>query len=415
MCEPGGSSATATLGGGRGRVVHSVVGPFSTPGLTNGTALQSYARDVTRRPDLVWRDAALPALLAVLGVVEMASLDLPGWTYGALLEVLACGLLVGRRWQPLVLPTLAGLILLAIPLVGPALDEPSLPIPMWLLALFALARWNPDLRGLVGACLIWVAILLDIWLVDPGEQGWPDVVFVTALMAPPFVLGRLLRQLTEQKALLERTQALIRGEAVRDERDRIARDLHDVIAHSVSAMVVQTAAAQDLVRVDPGRAEAALAEVAATGRRALSETGRLLHMIRDETDELGLDPAPGLADVTALVERFRANGLVVDLEVDQSPPNLPAGVDVSAYRIVQEVLTNALRYSADRTAVLRLAGTATGLTIRASNPAGGAPCSGSGLGLLGIAERVSLLGGSLAHGVTADGRFELAAELPATR
>src|SRR5690349_23804590 len=104
---------------------------------------------------------------------------------------------------------------------------------------------------------------------------------------------------------LERQQELVRQQAVREERGRIARELHDVIAHSVSAMVVQTAAAQDLVRTDPARAEGVLRDVADIGRRALVETGRLLHVIRDDSDELGLDPAPGVADLERLVQEFR--------------------------------------------------------------------------------------------------------------
>jgi len=207
----------------------------------------------------------------------------------------------------------------------------------------------------------------------------------------------------------------VRHEAVRAERDRIARELHDVIAHSVSAMVVQTAAAQDLVRHDPARAEEVLADVADTGRRALAETGRLLHVIRDDADELGHSPAPGLADLPALVEQFRSSGLTVDLDVREPLPFLPAGVDVSAYRIVQEALTNALRYAADRTAALTVSGTPGGVSIRTSNRTathpGGRGGKGSGLGLLGMAERVSVLGGQLTHGVTGE-RFELAATLP---
>jgi signal transduction histidine kinase len=135
-------------------------------------------------------------------------------------------------------------------------------------------------------------------------------------------------------------------------------------------------------------------------------------VIRDEADELGLAPAPGLADLPALVERFRDSGLHVDLDVAESLPTLPAGVDVSAYRIVQEALTNALRYGADRRAALQLTGTASSLSIRASNRTGTQPPGGSGLGLLGMAERVSVLGGQFSHGVTGDGRFELAATLP---
>jgi signal transduction histidine kinase len=237
------------------------------------------------------------------------------------------------------------------------------------------------------------------------------VVFVATIMLPPYVFGRLVRRLATQKALLEDREELVTREAVRAERDRIARELHDVIAHSVSAMVVQTAAAQDLVRTDPDRAESVLRDVADTGRQALVETGRLLHVIRDEADELGLSPAPGVADLGNLADRFRAGGLEVDLSVDDDLPALPAGIDVSAYRIAEEALTNALRYGSG-TASLHVSGTGGGVLIRASNPSSAPVASlGSGLGLRGIAERVSLLGGTLRHGIH-DGRFELDATLP---
>ena len=183
-----------------------------------------------------------------------------------------------------------------------------------------------------------------------------------------------------------------------------------------TALRVVVADDQDLVRTDPDRAEEVLADVAATGRQALSETGRLLHIIRDTDDELGLAPVPGLADVPALVERFRADGLDVDLALDlpEPAPQLPSGVDISAYRIVQEALTNALRYAPDRAADLTLTATPERVAIVASNSSAGRTGSGSGLGLLGIAERVSVLGGTLTHGTGPDGRFRLDATLPVT-
>ena len=358
------------------------------------------------------RDAALPATLAVIGVIEMAATRPYRWGYGAALEVVACGLLVFRRRNPLFLATLAAVVLLAIPWVGPQLDAASVPIPIWALAVFSLARWLPDLRGLFGVGVMAAAVFADYAFVDQRHHNWSDVIFVFSLIAPPYVLGRLTHRLAEQKGLLEQNQELVKREAVRAERDRIARELHDVIAHSISAMVLQTAAAQDLIRADPDKAHDLLASVGATGRGALSETGRLLHVIRDDADELGLRPAPGLANLRELVEQFRADGLQVALEVKEPLPVLPAGVDVSAYRIVQEALTNALRYGTDSTAALRVSSTATALSIRASNPSNGSGGLGSGLGLLGIAERVSLLGGSLSHGVGGDGRFELDATLP---
>jgi signal transduction histidine kinase len=254
-------------------------------------------------------------------------------------------------------------------------------------------------------------MLGDYTLVDLREHDLSDVLFVLVLVTPPYVLGRLTRRLAIQKELLEERQELVRREAARHERDRIAREMHDVIAHSISAMVVQTAAAQDLVRSDPARAEAVLSDVADTGRRAIAETGRLLRVLRDDEDELGLEPAPGLADLPGLVAAFRASGLDVDVDIPSRLPELPAGVDVSAYRIVQEALTNALRYGSDRTARLRVSATAAGLSIEATNPSTGRTGTGSGLGLVGVAERVALLGGQLSHGVR-DGRFELHASLP---
>ena len=189
-----------------------------------------------------------------------------------------------------------------LPWLGPQLDEPATPILFWAVAIYALARWIEGLRGLVGVLTIAALVLVDYVFVDSRSHNWSDVVFVATLIVPPYVFGRIVRRLADQKRQLEDQQELVRHEAVRAERDRIARELHDVIAHSVSAMVVQTAAAQDLVRHDPDRAEEVLADVADTGRRALAETGRLLHVIRDDADELGLSPAPGLADLPALVE-----------------------------------------------------------------------------------------------------------------
>lgn len=360
----------------------------------------------------VGRDAALPGALAVVGVIEMAATRAHHWGYGAAFEILACTLLAFRRRRPLLLPTMAAAVLLAISWVGPQLNDASVPIPILALAVFSLARWLSDLRGLFGVAVIAAFMFGDYAFVDQRQHNWSDVIFVLALSAPPYVLGRLTRRLAEQKGLLEQNQELVKREAVRAERDRIARELHDVIAHSISAMVVQTAAAQDLIRADPGKAEGLLASVAATGRRALSETGRLLHVIRDGTNELGLQPAPGLANLRDLVEQFRADGLQVALDAPEPLPALPAGIDVSAYRIVQEALTNALRYGTDSTAALRVSCTANAVSIRASNPSNGSAGLGSGLGLLGIDERISLLGGRVSHGVGGDGRFVLDATLP---
>lgn len=301
------------------------VGDADDPQVGATKTFWSYARPVSIGWRTLARDAALPAALAVTGVVELAALQPERWPYGAVMEVVCCCLLVFRRRNTLLLATLASVLLFAIPWVGPQLNDVSAPIPISALAVFSLGRWVRDLRGLAGIAVMAGAVLADYAFVDQRHHNWSDVVFVTALIVPPYVLGRLTRRLAEQKGLLERNQELVKREAVRTERDRIARELHDVVAHSISAMVVQSAAAQDLVRSDPDRAESILQAVGSTGRRALSATGRLLHVIRDDANELGLKPAPGLTDLADLVERFRADGLQVAAEISQPLPPLPAG------------------------------------------------------------------------------------------
>jgi len=363
---------------------------------------------------VLFRDAALPVALAALGALELYDLRPDGWGYGIALEAAACLLLVWRRVYPLVACTLAAVLVLLMPWVGPQLDEPATPVIVAAVVGYSLARRLRDLRGLVGMGLMGLMLLVDYGLIDSRDHSASDVIFVAAILLPPYVLGRLTRKLADQADQLERQQEQLLLEAVTAERARIARELHDVIAHSVSAMVVQTAAAQDLVSTDPDRAADVLADVAATGRGALSETGRLLRVIRDESDELGLSPAPGLDQLSELVDRFRASGLDVHLELDGPLHPLPQGMDLSAYRIVQEALTNALKYAVDHKARLRVTSSPTMLSIRSENAGGTADghVVGGGLGLVGMAERVSVFGGSLTHGLTGDGLFVLSATLP---
>jgi signal transduction histidine kinase len=305
----------------------------------------------------------------------------------------------------------SGAISLSLPWIGPQLDELAAPVLVMVTASYSLARWIATYRGLVGLGVILLVFASDYLLADERTHDITDIFFVSALMLPPYVFGRLARAFAEQAAELERQQEVIRREAARGERDRIARELHDVIAHSVSAMVVQTAAAQDVVRSDPDRAAGLLESIADIGRHALTETGRLLHLIRDEADELGLRPAPGLADVDSLLETFRAGGLEVDASIQLPEEPLAGGVDMSAYRLVQEALTNALKYGADNAAALSINGSSTVLHIRATNRAQSGVPSGSGLGLLGMAERVALLGGRIEH-ETRNGQFVLDVVLP---
>lgn len=364
-------------------------------------------------PSVPPRDVLLPAGLATVGMAEMALLRPSGWAAAAALEVLAALLLVWRRAAGLWAATLAGLVLLQMPWIGPQLDQAAAPILFCAVCGYTLGRWVRTSRGLWGVAVIGAAFAADYLLVDQRQHGVGDVIFLGTLILPPYVFGRVTRRLADQAQELRAAQEAVRAAAVRAERQRVARELHDVVAHSVSAMVVQADAARALLGTDPVRAGQVLGQVSQTGRRALGDTGRLLHLLRDPDDELGLGPVPGLAQVPALVESFRAEGLGVEVHLPTELPALSAGTDVSAYRVVQEALTNALRYAPDHRATLRVTTLPDAVRISASNATGPQlrGSLGAGLGLLGLAERVHLLGGTLDRSIH-DGRFELDVHLP---
>jgi signal transduction histidine kinase len=357
-------------------------------------------------------DVLVPAVILTVGAFELLMVRPNGWAFGVALETAAALLLIWRRHWPLVVSTSAAGILLVIPWTGPQLDQLSTPILAFALICYSLGRWITNLRGLVGVGLVLVMVVVDYLFTDTRSHNFTDVVFVATLAIPPFVFGRISRKLAVQSEQLARQQAVIRDTAVRAERDRIARELHDVIAHSLSAMVVQTAAAQDVVHTSPDRAAELLQSVADAGRKALEETGHLLHLIRDDADELGLRPAPGLADVPDLVAAFRESGLELNVELARPTEPLPSGVDVSAYRVVQELLTNALKY-ADGPVRLGVELAPDRLRISCANPVGAARVvPGSGLGLQGMAERVGLMGGSLDRRRSADDQFVVEVDIP---
>lgn len=360
-----------------------------------------------------WWDFAIPAAIAALAIVEVLSFRPDGWQGALPLLLASCVFLVGRRRWPLAACIPAGLLGLGAPWAGPELNELATPIFLMVLISWSLARWLPGhTRGMLGLTASVGMLILDYVFTDERDNNITDVVFAAALLVPPYVFGKISRRLDEQTRLLAAQQEQIRDQAARDERDRIAREMHDVIAHSISAMVVQTAAAEDLVERDPARARAMLRQVAESGRTALVETGRLLHLIRDESDELGLQPAPGLVDLPELVATYRERGLDVDATLDLPADPLPAGVDLSAYRMVQEALTNALKHGS---APVRLVVAAPDgeLRISCSNRIVGSEVPGSGLGLRGMAERVTVLGGSLRQGAVGD-RFEVDVVIPLT-
>ncbi len=231
--------------------------------------------------------------------------------------------------------------------------------------------------------------------------------------AGTWLAGNAVRDLQGRTRRLEREQELSAQVAVATERARIARELHDVVAHSVSVMVVQAGAARTLMERRPERAAEALLAVEEEGRGALDELRRLLGLLSEEATDAALAPAPGLDSLGALVDRVTGAGLPVDLRVEGTRP-LPPGLDVTAYRIVQEALTNALKYAHGARGEVNVAMGATALSIRVTNTPGhrvlGA--AGGGLGLIGMRERVVLFGGQLDTGPLPDGGFSVEARFP---
>jgi signal transduction histidine kinase len=250
-----------------------------------------------------------------------------------------------------------------------------------------------------------------------------DYLFPSAVVLISWLCGRALRA----RALLteELHEAAIRAEeahageaqrATAEERRRIAREMHDVVAHSVSVMVVQAGGARRIIARDPDRAAEAAAQIEYTGRAALVEMRRLLGLLHAGEGEAGaLAPQPSLAELDALVERSRAAGLPVEVRVLGDRRPLPAGIDLAAYRIVQEALTNALKHAGATPTEVHLRWGEDELELEILDSGGTvAPRNGTGggHGLVGMAERVRLYGGELEAGPRPAGGFRVRARLP---
>jgi signal transduction histidine kinase len=244
---------------------------------------------------------------------------------------------------------------------------------------------------------------------------FPIILLICA--ATPGVLVRRGREQADTaRGEVERSamrEAALAEQAVVDERARIARELHDVVAHAVSIMVVQAAAADELLERDPARAHAALDAVQRTGRSAIEELARMLELLRGEGDADA--PLPTLRHLPALLDEARASGVDVDLVQDIAGPPLPPAVELCAYRVVQEALTNAAKHTLRPRVQVRLSRNTDGqVEILVENDGGAGPRSsdGTGHGLLGLRERVSVFGGRLDAAPGPDGGYRVLAVVP---
>jgi signal transduction histidine kinase len=301
--------------------------------------------------------------------------------------------------------------------LGMSMHTAVAPVVAILVVSWSIGANEERSRAILGlallVCGVWLGMGIDV-LRGTDHYGGTDVPWIGMLIALPGVLGILFggrtRSLREAEARAARLE-VERREAIAEERTRIARELHDVIAHSVSVMTVQAGAAEEMLRVDPARALEPVRAVQETGRQALVEMKRLVGMLREGDEETGLAPQPGVADVERLVAQMRDAGLQVELRVEGTPRPVPLGVDLSAYRVVQEALTNALKHGGGG-AVVTLRYRDDELALEVTNDGLGESAAGHGHGLPGMRERISIFGGSFEAGPQAGGGFAVRASLP---
>ncbi|WP_309708581.1 sensor histidine kinase, partial [Pseudolysinimonas sp.] len=252
----------------------------------------------------------------------------------------------------------------------------------------------------------------------------PTDVGVPALIVAAWVLGNYLgtrqaytAELEEKNRQLERAQLDLADQAVAEERLRIARELHDVVAHTMSVVAMHAGTGRMVAASDPGAARQSLRTIETATRSALREMRQLLGVLRGSDDERPgpLAPAPGLHDVDSLVAEVVRSGITVEMRVEGARPDLPAGIDLSAYRIVQEALTNVIKHAgrARATVVIGYAADAVTLDIDDDGPARPPGTVGSGgHGLVGMRERVAMYNGDLIAGPLPGGGFRVHARLP---
>ncbi|WP_406410722.1 sensor histidine kinase [Streptomyces halstedii] len=293
-------------------------------------------------------------------------------------------------------------------------------------------RWASRLA--LACCLGAAALSRLRWPQTTETDGWPQTVFVVVVLTVPFVLAWVLgdslrtrrayfSQLEERAARLEREREAQSKVAVAAERARIARELHDVVAHNVSVMVVQADGAAYVMEASPDQARQALETISGTGRQALAEMRRLLGVLRtgDAPESGEYVPQPDVEQIEELVGKVRETGLAVDFRIEGTPRPLPSGVELTAYRIVQEALTNTRKHGGpDAGASVRLVYFDDGLGLLVEDDGRGAShelyedggADGAGHGMIGMRERVGMVGGTLDAGPRPGGGFRISALLP---
>jgi signal transduction histidine kinase len=302
-------------------------------------------------------------------------------------------------WAALEYPTH---LLQSLPMLAGLVATGAAPKPLWWRAL-----------ALVQPAQMMAFVLLGVWPVDVLEIGYVAIVFVVVWGLGVAIAARrtYARALEEKTEALEAARDELARAAVYEERTRIARDLHDIVAHAISVITVQAGVGAHLIENDPQQAARALRVIERTGRSALEDMRRLLDALR--SDHLPTQPQPGLASLDALTEQITSAGVTVEMRVEGPTRPLPAGLELSAFRIAQEALTNTVKHAPGARAVLTLRYRSDKIELEVVDTGGRPDPSPNerGLGLKGMRERAALYGGSLEVG-PCDGGFRVAATFP---
>jgi signal transduction histidine kinase len=356
-------------------------------------------------------DVVVAVALAVVGTLD--ALRSGSWPQpymaSAALVAFSALCLAWRRRRPLL--AYAGTMgALAVIAVGLGHVEAGSGIIIAFIATYTVAAYGDNLAYAIAVGLIF-AVSTGVGQA-PEEAVW-DAAFSVVALALPFVAGVTVRSLGRRTATLETEQTLAAANAAEEERRRIARELHDIISHGLGLVVLQAGVADQVLDRDPDRARQALAQIRQTGQEAIGELSTLVGLIRE--DPPTSDPQPTLADIARLVESTRAAGLEVHLHTQGPARPLPAAVELNAYRVVQEGLTNALKHAGHAKVNVLLHYLPSNLEIEIVDDGCGAQQGRGGrYGLPGLRERVAVFGGRFEAGSQPAGGWRIRASFPTT-
>jgi signal transduction histidine kinase len=382
------------------------------------------------------RDGILVLALLAVGLPQLLLTDLdpeiarhfrPADALDAVILSIGVAALVFRRRAPL--SVLGFYIGVQVLLTYLDYTPSALEVVAFLIAVYSVAAHRALAQSAIGGAVAFVAFTLFI-VSFPLDTNVAEYITNSALLVGVWWLGRGLRlrraylaELEDRAQRLERAREGDARAARVEERARIARELHDVVAHHVSVMTVQAGAARRILDRDPDNAREAMVTIEGLGRTALSEMRRIVGVLRTERDPehagRELSPQPGLHDIGGLIDRVRETGLMVQLWIEGEPRTLSPGVDLAVYRLVQEALTNTLKHAGPQArAWVRIHYATQGVNVEIEDDgrgaAAGLPANGEnrGHGLVGMRERVSLYGGELRIGPRTGGGFEVRARFP---